>query len=344
MTNFISITKPDDWHVHFRDNEMLEFTVNATAKYFKRALVMPNLKTPLTQVKEIIAYKERINAVLKYSFTPYFTFYLNENLEKSQLMLAKEKYPNILGAKLYPHNVTTNAEGGVKTIESIYPLLETMQELDLVLQIHGEENTVDIFEREQVFLTQHLTSIIKNFPRLRIVLEHISTKEAVLFIKNTPSNVAATITAHHLLFTRNDMLSNGIKPHYYCLPILKTSEDKKALLQAATSGSDKFFAGTDSAPHLKKQKECSSGCAGIFTAPIALSLYAQAFDTVGKITNLEKFSSTAGAKFYQLPVSEEKINLIKEEFKVPKFYMTNTNKIIPVSANTNLNWSVNNNA
>lgn len=340
MKNSLTIQKPDDWHVHFRDHELLPLTVNASSKYFKRVLIMPNLSEPLTKVAAVLNYRERILNASHHTFNPLFTFYLNENLTKTELELAKEKHPFILGAKLYPQNVTTNSQSGIKEIKEIYPLLETMQTLDLVLQIHGEDINADIFEREKYFLTNYLSQLIKDFPKLRVVLEHISTKDAVQFVQNAPENVAATITPHHLMFNRNDLLAGGIRPHLYCLPILKTLEDQKALLDAATSLNPKFFAGTDSAPHSKENKECSVGCAGIFSAPDAVSLYAQAFDSLDKLDALNNFLSVFGANFYKQPETDEIIELIREPYKIPKEYIINTIKIIPAGADTTLDWRV----
>lgn len=342
MKNNLIITRPDDWHLHLRDNELLTYTVQASEKHFARALVMPNLKSPLVKLKDLISYYNRIKKEIKTNkFKPYLTFYLNDSSIPDDFIDAKKNYPFILGAKLYPSNATTNSSEGVKSIQQIYPILEIMQDLDLVLQIHGEVTYEDIFSREEIFIKEHLEPIMKNFPKLRIVLEHISTKYAAFFVSNAPDTLSATITPHHLMYNRNDLLAGGLKPHYYCLPILKSRDDQKALLDAAFSGNSKFFAGTDSAPHLKEHKESGCGCAGIYTAPFALNLYAQAFSMNDKLEKLNDFMSKFGAQFYQLPENKDKIELKKEPFLIPSHYSFGSKKVIPVGANSELLWSVN---
>lgn len=340
MQNLV-INRPDDWHVHFRDHEVLTHTVNATAAHFARALIMPNLKPALTSISLLKAYHQRILAAQnkQFSFVPYLTLYLNEEVSPEELGHLKQ-HPFILGAKLYPLGATTNSAQGVSSIRTLYCHFDIMQTHDLVLQIHGEVTHSDIFRRESLFLTEELTPIIRNFPRLRIVLEHISTRAAVDFVTNSSKNVAATITPHHLLYNRNHLLSGGIKPHYYCLPILKHEQDQKALQIAATSGNQKFFAGTDSAPHSQMQKENACGCAGIYSAPYAVAMYTQLFDELGKLNNLNAFMSQFGAEFYHLPILNEQIELVKQAQTIPFQLPLGDTQVVPVAAGTHLTWSV----
>jgi dihydroorotase len=335
------ILRPDDWHVHFRDSHALKNTVAASEKHFGRVLVMPNLQPPLTNITEILAYRERIMTELKNesSFHPYMTLYLNETIKPEHLSELKTQ-PDILGAKLYPAGATTNSAQGAKSISALYPHFEALQEANLVLQIHGEVTHGDIFDRESLFIKNHLAKILKNFPRLKVVLEHISTKAAVEFISQAKDNIAATITPHHLLFNRNQMLTSGIKPHYYCLPILKRESDQKALLQAATSGNKKFFAGTDSAPHSKNLKESECGCAGVYSAPYAVAMYAEAFDKLNAIDKLENFIARFGANFYQLPIQSEQIEIIKKPQVIPLMLPLGNDKVVPLAAGRTLQWSV----
>jgi dihydroorotase len=334
------ITRPDDWHVHFRDDGLLEHTVPATARHFARALVMPNLNPPLTTVREVIDYRARIlNQHVGTHFTPFMTLFLNETVTADELTQAKQ-HPFILGGKLYPAGVTTNAQLGAKSVLALYPLFEVMQDINLVLQVHGEAPHGDIFERESLFLTEFLQPIIHQFPRLRIVLEHISTAAAVAFVESAPPTVAATITPQHLLFNRNQLLAGGIKPHYYCLPLLKKESDQRALQQAATSGNPKFFAGTDSAPHAKAQKENACGCAGVFSAPYAVAMYAQLFDELERLSRLNNFMSQFGASFYQQPYASETIELVKTPQCIPSSLPLGEDEVIPLAAGETLQWSI----
>lgn len=335
------ITKPDDWHVHFRDNDLLQHTVTATAQHFARALVMPNLKPALTDLSLINSYRDRIRTALpeKTSFTPYMTFYLNHSLNPEDIEKAAT-IPYILGAKLYPAGATTNSEAGVKSLAELYPLLELVQNNGLVLQIHGEVTHSDIFEREQLFIEEYLQPIVRNFPKLRIVLEHISTKVAVDYVKDAPETVAATVTPHHLLYNRNHLLAGGIKPHYYCLPVLKHEQDQRALQRAVCSGNPKFFAGTDSAPHSTQLKENDCGCAGIYSAPFALALYAQIFDNLAQLSALNQFMGHFGAEFYQLPVNKEQIELIKSPQTIPALLPLGCDKVVPMAAGEIIPWSI----
>jgi dihydroorotase len=337
----LSITRPDDWHVHFRDGQALEHTVSATASHFRRALVMPNLKPALISLDLLLAYRDRIIAAIPkgLAFEPYMTFYLNEHVSPNELMSCKA-YPFILGAKFYPAGATTNSDEGARSLTALYPLLEIMQDCDLVLQIHGEVTQGDIFEREAKFITDYLQPLIKNFPRLRIVLEHISTRRAVDFVKESPETVAATITPHHLLYNRNQLLAGGIKPHYYCLPILKHESDQVALQQAAISGNPKYFAGTDSAPHSQTAKESACGCAGIYSSPFAVAMYAQIFDQLNHLDNLNAFMSHFGADFYHLPQNQDQLTLIKKEQIIARALPFGSETVIPVAAGERLSWSI----
>lgn len=337
----IIINRPDDWHVHLRDGDQLQHTVPASAQHFARALVMPNLKPALTTIFEIEQYRNRVSTHIpeKSSFVPYMTFYLNESVTAEELHRAAS-LPYILGAKLYPAGATTNSEAGAKSLKALYPLLEVMQNNNLVLQIHGEVTHSDIFEREALFIHEFLIPIVSAFPKLRIVLEHISTQAAVDYVTHAPSTVAATITPHHLLYNRNKLLAGGIRPHYYCLPILKHEHDQKALQHAAISGNPKFFAGTDSAPHAKETKENACGCAGIYSAPFALALYTQIFDELHNLKNLNCFMSHFGAEFYQQPVNQEQIELIKSPQLIPDFLPFGTHQVVPMAAGETINWRI----
>jgi dihydroorotase len=335
------IRRPDDWHVHFRDHAVLQHSVLATAQHFARALVMPNLQPALCSITAINAYRERILAVVdnKAAFTPYMTFYLNETVSSDELAKAKE-YPYILGAKLYPAGATTNSAEGAHSIKALYPLLDVMQEKNLVLQIHGEVTQGDIFERETLFVETELRPLVRNFPKLRIVLEHISSRSAVDFVLQAPATVAATITAHHLLYNRNHLLAGGMRPHYYCLPILKSEADQKAIQAAAISGNPRFFAGTDSAPHARTAKESACACAGIYSAPYALAIYAQVFDSLDRKERLNAFMSQYGADFYQLPLNTGEITLLQQTQSIPLKQPWGEEQIVPVGAGTQLAWTI----
>ena len=302
---------------------------------------MPNLVPPLTTCDALLAYRTRImEASLAYpAFKPYMTFYLNESVQPEMLIEAKQ-HAFILGAKLYPAGVTTNAAAGARSIQALYPMFDAMQAHDLVLQIHGEVLEGDVFDREALFIQQHLIPLMRDFPKLRIVLEHISTEAAVNFVSDAPDTLAATITPHHLLYNRNQLLSGGIRPHYYCLPILKRLRDQRALQVAAVSGNAKFFAGTDSAPHGKNQKECALGCAGIYSAPFALSMYAEVFEAMDAMNKLDAFLGHFGAAFYQLMPSEKKIELVREPLHVPKTLALGDTEVVPVHAGEAFAWRV----
>lgn len=335
----LNLTRPDDWHVHLRDGIFLKNTVPATANSFQRALVMPNLKPALTGVDSIIKYKSRIEKFIpsNSTFTPYFTLYLNETINPYEMEKAKE-HSFILGGKLYPAGATTHSEEGFKSIKKMYPLFEVMQKNNLVLQIHGEETQGDIFDREAQFIKESLAPLLKDFPKLRIVLEHISSAYAVNFILETPDNIAATITPHHLAYNRNDLLASGVKPHFYCLPILKRKSDQIALQKAAISGNPKFFAGTDSAPHAVSKKESTCGCAGIFSAPYAIAYYTEIFESLNALNRLNPFLSQFGAQFYQMPTSKEEIILLKESTNIPPKLNFGNTFVIPMGAGGTISW------
>lgn len=315
--NEIEIILPDDFHHHFRDNEFLNTTVHYASQRFGRCIAMPNLVPPIRNYKEANNYLSRIKNVYKKEnnnyndFEPLMTLYLTDVTTPNDIIEAKNN--GILACKLYPAGATTNSNDGVTHINNISNVLKTMSDVGMILLVHCEVTDIkyDIFDREKIGIELILKPIIKNHPNLKIVMEHITTKDAVEFVKKCNENIAATITAHHLLYNRNDLLIGGIKPHMYCLPILKTEIDRQSLLEAATSGNPKFFLGTDSAPHAVDKKECACGCAGIFTGHAAIELYAEAFDNVNKLNMLENFSSIFGAKFYNLPINTRRIKLKK---------------------------------
>lgn len=338
MRQIIELPQPDDWHVHLRDGARLQHTVAATANTFARALVMPNLQPPLTTIASIQAYKARILKYAPVSFSPYFSLYITEQMTAETLQQASQ-LPEILGAKLYPAGATTNSEAGVHSIKKLYQLFEVMQDNNLVLQIHGETTGDDIFDREACFIKQSLAPIVKDFPNLRIVLEHISTKVACDFVQQGPKTLAATITIHHLLYNRNHLLAGGVKPHFYCLPILKRETDQRALQAAALSNSPKFFLGTDSAPHAIGDKESSCGCAGIYSAPYALALYAEFFEKNQKLELLEPFACHFGASFYQLASNKRIIRLAKTPQQIPATLALGDKLVQPIAAQQTIQWS-----
>jgi dihydroorotase len=341
--NSLSITRPDDWHVHLRDNEVLERTVSDMARYFGRAIVMPNLVPPVTNTEQALAYRERIIKAIPAGshFKPLMTLYLTDKTSAEDIAEAKA-CGHVYAAKLYPAGATTNSDSGVTALENIYPALRALQEHGLPLLVHGEvtHHDIDIFDREKVFLEQQLTQIVTDFPDLKVVLEHITTKDAVEFVERCNNNVAATITVHHLLYNRNDMLVGGIRPHFFCLPILKRNTHQQALIKAATSGSPKFFLGTDSAPHAKHKKEDACGCAGCYTGHAAIELYAEVFEKEGKIDLLEGFASHYGPDFYGLPRNEDRITLIKQDWQAPETLDFGDEPLVPLRAGAPILWSV----
>ncbi|WP_020407659.1 dihydroorotase [Hahella ganghwensis] len=341
MTDYIDIIQPDDWHLHLRDGQALATTVAATARIFKRAIIMPNLVPPVTTTEQALAYRERIAQQIPADrdFEPLMTLYLTNVTSPEDIQAAKDS-GQIFGCKLYPAGATTNSDAGVTDITAIYPTLEKMSEVGMPLLVHGEvvHNEVDIFDREKRFLDEVLAPLTQRFPNLKIVLEHITTGDAAKFVQSAGDNVAATITAHHLLYNRNHMLVGGIRPHFYCLPILKRSTHQQALLDAVASGSKKFFLGTDSAPHPKEKKEAACGCAGCFTAPAAIELYAKAFDELGALDKLEGFASLHGPEFYNLPVNSGKIRLQRGDWQIPEKMPLADSTIIPFGAGETISW------
>ncbi len=339
----LTIQAPDDWHLHLRDGDMLAETVAATARCFKRAIIMPNLMPPIIDAKSAFDYRNRILEKVPNNnqFDPLMTLYLT-NLTSSQTIIEAKK-AGILAIKYYPAGATTNSDAAVKQIEALYPVLETMAEQNLILLVHGEvtNQEIDIFDREKVFIDSILTKIVASFPTLKIVLEHITTSEAVVFVEQASDNIAATITPQHLLLNRNDLLVGGVKPHNYCLPVLKRNTHQKALRAAVKSGSTKFFLGTDSAPHEKSKKESGCGCAGCYSAWSALELYAQVFEELGELKKLEGFASHFGADFYAIPRNSGSITLVKESWQVPKeIILPGGQPIVPFFAGKTLAWKV----
>lgn len=341
-TERITITRPDDWHIHLRDGAVLKDTVRDAGRYMGRAIIMPNLVPPATDTATALAYRERIIAARETgSFEPLMVLYLTDKTSPEEIKKAKAT-GHIVAAKLYPAGATTNSDSGVTDIENIYPVLEAMQEVGMLLLVHGEvtDSSIDIFDREKVFLETKLAKVVNAFPNLKIVLEHITTKDAVEFVEAASENVAATITAHHLLYNRNHMLAGGIRPHFYCLPILKRNLHQQALIAAATSGNKKFFLGTDSAPHAKDKKEAACGCAGAYTAHAAIELYAEAFEDANALDKLEGFASFFGPDFYGLPRNSDFITLERESWDVPESYPLGDSNVVPIKAGNQIHWTV----
>ena len=340
----ISITRPDDWHIHLRDSDYLAATVKDVSRYFGRAIVMPNLTPPVTTVEDAKKYLERINSLVKSdaNFRPLMTLYLTEQTTRDTIRKAKRS-GYIHAIKLYPAGATTHSDDGVRSITNIYPLLEVMEEENLLLAIHGEvtDHDVDVFDREKVFIDKHLIKILRTFPNLRVVFEHISTSDAATFVAESGNRIAATITAHHLLFNRNHLLAEKLRPAYYCLPILKRDIHQKALIKAATSGDSHFFLGTDSAPHPRFAKELACGCAaGAYTSHAAIELYAEIFDQVGCLDKLEAFASHNGPDFYELPRNSDRILLTEKSWEVPSNYTFGDDSLVPVRAGELILWTV----
>ena len=341
MNNIIKITLPNDMHVHFREGEILDFAVNATAKNFHYAIAMPNLKEPIVTYEMAINYYEQIKKVSKYShFKPLVTLYMSSQiLEKDIIKSAQDE--RVIGVKLYPAGVTTNSEKGVGNLRSCYKVLEWMEKYNLNLLIHGEVSNkeTDIFDREKFFIDE-LIEITKNFPNLKVIFEHISTKDAVQYVESASELIAATITPQHLILNRNDFLSGGIRPHNYCLPVLKREEHRKAIERAATSGNSRFFLGTDSAPHFKNQKESACGCAGVFSAANALELYLEVFEKNNALDQFENFAVNNSSSFYNLEKSTKKITFVKKPHVLPSDYSVGDNVIVPFKANETASWKV----
>ena len=341
----IKIIKPDDWHVHFRDNEILKAVVPETSRHFARSIVMPNLIPPILNAKQAINYKKKIEKAIPPSdnFKPFMTIYLTEETNKDEL---KSAYKNgaVFAVKLYPAGATTNSESGVKDITKILPVLETMSEIGMPLLIHGEvtDHNIDIFDREKVFIDRNLDFICKEIPELKITLEHITTKEATEYVKENKKNLVASITPHHLTLNRNALFVSGIRPHNYCLPILKRETHRAALLEAAISGNPKFFLGTDTAPHLTKDKESACGCAGIFNATYCIQILAQLFENENALPNLEKFVSRNGAKHYNLKMNNETIVMVKssQAISFKKYLNIEEQKIKIFKPDFSVYWSI----
>ncbi|MEM1053647.1 MAG: dihydroorotase [Pseudomonadota bacterium] len=341
MTDSITIRRPDDWHLHFRDGEVLRGVVPYTARQCARAIVMPNLTPPITTTEMAAAYRERILAAVPagVDFTPLMTCYLTDDTDADDLARGAE-VGVFTAAKLYPANATTNSASGVTDVPGIYPVLERMQEAGIVFCIHGEvtEPEIDIFDREAVFIERYLTDIVANFPKLKIVLEHITTSNAVDFVLGAGENVGATITPQHLHINRNAMLVGGIQPHNYCLPVAKREEHRLKLRKAATSGNAKFFLGTDSAPHFRGDKESACGCAGIFGAPYALESYLTVFDEEDALAHFEAFASLNGPAFYGLPVNEDEVTLERAQVEVPEELELAGSTIVPWHGGQTIGW------
>jgi dihydroorotase len=339
----LTLLRPDDWHIHFRDGDLLAYTVPPTAKVFKRAIAMPNLVPPVKTTEQALAYRERLlaHAPAGSGFEPLMVLYLTDETDPAEIKLAKAS-GKVMAAKLYPAGATTNSSHGVTNLQNIYPALEAMSEVGLPLLVHGEvtDSDIDIFDREQMFIDRVLLPLTQRFPNLKIVLEHITTRDAAQFVQGAAANIAATITVQHLLYNRNHMLVGGIRPHLFCLPILKRSVHQQALLDAVSSGSAKFFLGTDSAPHARHTKESACGCAGCFTAPAAIELYAEVFESLGALSKLEAFASHYGPDFYGLPRNTERLTLRKQPWVLPNELQFGAHHITPLKAGETVQWKI----
>lgn len=340
----LTLTRPDDWHLHLRDDEALAAVVGASARQMGRAIIMPNLKPPVTTTEQARAYRERILAALPAgsAFEPLMTLYLTDRTPAEEIERAHES-GLVKAVKLYPAGATTNSDSGVTDLAHCDEAIATMARLGMPLLVHGEvtDAEIDIFDREAVFIERVMKPLLERHPSLRVVFEHITTADAAEFVTAAPANVAATITAHHLLYNRNHMLVGGIRPHYYCLPILKRERHRQALLAAATSGNPKFFLGTDSAPHAQGDKESACGCAGAYTAPAAIELYAEAFEEAGALDRLEGFASHFGPDFYGLPRNAESVTLVREPWQLPEsLAYVGDSRIVPLRAGETLAWKL----
>lgn len=341
MTSTITLTRPDDWHLHLRDGAVLRDVLPHTARQFARAIVMPNLKPPVTTTDMASAYRDRILAVLPADmhFEPLMTLYLTDNTSADEIRRAVDS-GIVHGVKLYPAGATTNSDAGVTDLQRCMAALEQMQALGLPLLVHGEvtDRDIDLFDREAVFIERVLIPLRRQLPALKIIFEHITTREAAQYVQEAEGSIAATITAHHLLYNRNAIFKGGIRPHYYCLPVLKRETHRQALIAAATSGNPKFFLGTDSAPHAKGVKEHACGCAGCYTALHAMELYAQAFDQAGALDKLEAFASFHGPDFYGLPRNDDKVTLERTEWSIPDELPMGESTVVPLDAGQSLSW------
>ncbi len=340
----LTLTRPDDWHLHLRDGEYMRAVLPDTAKRFARAVVMPNLKPPVTTVALALVYRERILAALPdgANFTPLMTLYLTDNTQPEEIIQSKQidGGKSVVAVKYYPAGATTNSDAGVTDLARCAAVLEAMQETGMPLLVHGEvtDTAVDIFDRERVFLEKVLMPLAVKYPRLKVVVEHITTREAAQFVTNAPANIAATITAHHLLLNRNALFAGGMRPHNYCLPVLKREVHREALVVAATSGNPKFFLGTDSAPHARHTKETDCGCAGCYTAHAGIELYAEAFEAAGALEKLEGFASHFGPDFYRLPRNRDTITLVKEAWRVPADVAYGADRLTQFRAGGEVAW------
>ncbi len=339
--NTLTLIRPDDWHLHLRDGAAMHAVVPHSARQFARAVIMPNLRPPVTTTQQALAYRARILEAVPpgLDFEPLMTLYLTDQTPPAEIARAKNS-GHVVASKLYPAGATTNADAGVTNIRRLYPVLEAMQRCGMLLLIHGEvtDPAVDIFDREAVFIEQVLITLVRDFPGLSIVLEHITTGEAVDFVREAPVTVAATITAHHLRYSRNALFQGGVRPHYYCLPVLKRERHRQALIRAATGGDPKFFLGTDSAPHPRQGKEAACGCAGCYTAYTALELYAETFDAAGTLDRLEAFASVHGPDFYSLPRNTGAVTLQRQSTQVPETLPFGDDQLIPLRAGETLSW------
>ena len=337
----LTLTRPDDWHLHLRDGALMQSVLPDTARQFARAIIMPNLKPPVTTTEQALGYRARIMSALPagMKFEPLMTLYLTDNTTAQEIRTAKQSGV-IHAVKYYPAGATTNSDAGVTDMRKAYPALEEMQRCGMPLLVHGEvtDPAVDVFDRESVFIARVLQPLLRDLPALRVVFEHITTADAAHFVTEAADNIAATITAHHLLYNRNAMFNGGIRPHYYCLPVLKRETHREALIAAATSGNKKFFLGTDSAPHAQHTKETACGCAGIYTAHAAIELYAEAFEQAGALDKLEAFASFFGADFYKLPRNIESITLRREAWQVPETIALGEHRLVPLRAGEMVGW------
>ena len=339
--NTLTLTRPDDWHLHVRDGAALRAVVPHSARQFARAIIMPNLRPPVATTEQALAYRTRIldAAPTGMDFQPLMTLYLTDHTSPAEIARAQDS-GHVHAVKLYPAGATTNADAGVTAIEKANPVLEAMQAQGMPLLVHGEvtDPAVDIFDREAVFIARVLIPLLHDFPELKVIMEHITTQEAADFVRDAPAMVAATITAHHLLYNRNALFQGGVRPHYYCLPVLKRERHRQALIKAATSGNSKFFLGTDSAPHPRQGKETACGCAGCYTAHAALELYAEVFEAAGVLDKLEAFASFHGADFYGLPRNTATITLQRRANPIPESFPFGEDELIPLRAGEILNW------
>jgi dihydroorotase len=339
----VTLRKPDDWHLHLRDGAGLASVVRDTARRFGRAIVMPNLKPAVRTTAQALEYRERILAALPQTtgFQPLMTLYLTDDTPPEEIARAKQS-GKVFGVKLYPAGATTHSDEGVTRLSRCFHTLEKMEELGLPLLVHGESTdpAIDVFDREQAFIEEILGPALERFPQLKVVLEHITTREAAQYVEVTGPNVAATITAHHLLMNRNALFLGGIRPHHYCLPVLKRESHREALVEAATSGNPKFFLGTDSAPHARGTKEAACGCAGIYTAHAAIELYATAFEEAGALDKLEGFAAIFGARFYGVPLNTDTITLQRTEWRVPERLAFGHDELVPLRAGETIPWKL----